>query len=317
MSVLFKNEEDRKNVPCLEYGKDVKIKVADLDELVKKLREARKSQGKEDVIEVKAIRTKREKELNCVIKFSKDATTGVHYGIVTGTYDDGNIRWRGIYLTDYNTFNLSNDYEAKCYIVLSMHPKMKGCPIPSTQEPEFEILDPDEIASRDLAEAMQLKNALHKIGIMPNDSVEPFARFLDIPVSSNMSTKYIKKLLTDYAKRSPADFINAYADRNRPLFEMVAMGRKHRIINYSTESGYNLGKTFLGYTKADAVRKLEDDELLLARLRSSLAEKDYNPENESESNLKEAEGTAEENEEKVEKKKPGRKKKSEEQSTEE
>jgi len=161
-----------------------------------------------------------------------------------------------------------------------MHPKMKNCPIPTTQDPEFEILDPDEIAATEYAEAMKLKVALQKITTMPADSVEPFARFMDIPVSSSMNTKFIKKLLTDKAKSDPSAFIDAFEDRIRPLLEMVAMARKHGIVKYDTETGYSIGRTNLGWTKAEVARNLEEDDVLVARLRAKLNEKGYNPEGE-------------------------------------
>lgn len=281
MSVLFKTEQDRKDVPYIEFGETFKTRVADLRKLIVKLRADRLSEGKSNIIEVKAIRTKREKELSVVIKYSKDPLTGIHFGIALGTFEDGNVKWRGIYLTDYNTFDISKDYEAQCYVVLMMHPRMKYCPIVTSQDPDFEIVDPDEVAKHEFAKAMKIKSALQKISTMPQDTVEPFARYLDLAVSETMSKKYIKNLLSNAALSDPAQFLNAFDDRNRPLFEMLSMARKFNIIRYDTEHGYMIGKTFMGFTKEDVARKLEEDELLLARLRTKLKDHGYGPESEA------------------------------------
>jgi hypothetical protein len=274
MSVLFKTEEDRMNVPTIEYGDQFKIKVADLDEMVKILREERKARGANNLIEIKAIRTKREKEMSKVIKYSKDPISGIYYGIVVRIYDDGNVKWRGIYLADYNTFNLDKDFEAKCYIVLSMHPSLKGCPINTSVDPEFEIIDPDEIAMRSYSKAMLIKQALQKVSTMNKDSIEPFARYLELPVGRETTVKMIRNMIADMAILNPGKVINAFEDRNRPLFEMIAMAKKVGVIRYDVERGHIFADHFIGWTAPEAARVLEQDEIMLARIRNKLQEKD-------------------------------------------
>lgn len=274
MSVLFKTEEDRLNVPYKEYGDQFKIKVADLDQIVQDLRKERADKGSNNFVEVKAIRTKREKEMSKMIKYSKDPISGIYYGIVVRTFDDGNVKWRGIYLADYNTFDLNKDLEAKCYVVLCMHPLLKGCPIITSVDPEFEIIDPDEVALKGYSKAMLIKQALQKISTMSNDSIEPFARYLELPVGRETTVKMIRSMVADLAINEPSKVIDSFNDRNRPLFEMIAMAKKVGVIRFDTERGHLFADRFIGWTTPEVARVLEQEELVLARVRSKLQEKE-------------------------------------------
>ena len=226
------------------------------------------------IINVRAIRTKREKEISKIIKFSKDPLTGIHFGLVSGELPDGNVRWRGIYLTDFNSFNIENDLEAKCYAVLRMHPALKGCPFVTTEEPTFEILDPNEIANEEFAAGMELGKALQIIKNMRTNEVIPFARFMDLTFDDAMaSNRFVKSLLVRAAKVNAKDFIRNYYDQNRPLFELISMAKHFGVITFDIDSGHTIGKTGLGYSTHDVARTLEANTSYVARIRAKLEER--------------------------------------------
>lgn len=269
----YKTKEYRLNVLSIDVGKLNKIKVADMEALIKQIREERAKAGMNMRIEIKAIRTKREKEISKVVRFAKDPINGIHYGIMSGELPDGNVRWRGIFLTDYNSFDLNNDLEAKCYAVLRMHPALTGCPFQTVEEPMFQIIDPNQIANDKFTKAMKVGQALQIIKTMKKSDVAPFARFMDLQFEEDqVNNRYLKAMLTDLAMNDPELFIRNHQDPNRSLFEMVALAKHYGIIVFNVDKGHHIGSTYLGYSTPDAVSHLNAQTEVTARIRAKLQE---------------------------------------------
>ena len=269
MSYVLVSQKERENAPFDMFGDMVKLKIADLDKIVESIRKERMKDGQSMQIEIKAIKTRREKEISKVVKFAKDPLTGIYYGIVVGKYDDGNPKFRGILLTDHNTLDLSNDNEAKMYAVLRMHPCVLGNPVGGL-EPTFEVVDQDKIAKEKMRKGIDLKKALDIIVAMRGTDVLPFARYLGLPIPTNPTVKILKGSIMDMAIDNPLEFDRKYNEPLRKTYELLATAKATKVVTYDVERGHYLGSLPLGYSVPEVVRTLEQDLTLAARIQSEL-----------------------------------------------
>ncbi len=265
--LTLKEREELKYKSVGKQGEEYKI--ADLDELVKKIRLKRKDAGMDMNVKIKAIRTRRAVENHKTISFVKDVITGVYYGINIGMYEDGNLKWRKVYLSDITEFNLNNDIEAKSFIITALHPCCKGSPF-KMGDITFEIIDPAGISKSNYKKSMKLREALNAITAIKEESALPFARFCTVDVKKTDPLDIIKAALMMQAQADPEGLLLKLNDPNRQYNELVFTAIHDGIIEEDVDRGFYFKNFDLGFTTSEVINKLMRDEVILARLRSDM-----------------------------------------------
>jgi hypothetical protein len=270
-------EEQRLNMPFLEYGDNIKVRVVDFEKFTKTLIEERKTKGMSMVIELKAIKIDKHKELSDTISWSKDSMTSIYYGIPFGLHPDGNVKWRKILLQEFNTFNLTRPDEAKQWIVLMMHPHVKGTPFEGA-DPVFYVYDADVEASLTTKKAMMTSEAINKAYKMKKADTLSFHRYLGINAPLEITPSRIKNDIVSFAMENPEEFMSKYDDPNRNIQELFNSARALGAITYDLDKGFIFKGTFLGFTDIEVIRFLNEDTITLNAINSRVDELDSDKE---------------------------------------
>lgn len=269
MKAVTVSLKERRSMPYTEYG-EFKTKVVDLNKAVEKLQNYRLENKMSMVIEVKAIRIDKHKELQRQITFTKDPVTGILYGIPIGFHVDGNIKWRKITLLERNTFDLNNMYEAQAWIIVRMHHTLDGSPF-AIDDPLFEVYDQDVEADRESERAGLVGKALQLVEGLSNQEVTPLARYMGVEVVEGMTPKILRGQLYKRAMNGPQEFINMFKDPNRPIMEAVRMAMAFKIIK-EDEMGLVFNGQNLGMTDVEVVANLKDNNVALTALTRQIKE---------------------------------------------
>ena len=270
---IMLTEEQRENMPFKEYGENIKVKVVDFDECVKMLVKERKDKGMSMIIELKAIRIDKHKELSDTISWTKDPLTAIYYGMPFGLHQDGNVKWRKVLLKEFNSFDLRRPDEAKQWVVCMMHSHVKGTPL-ANADPVFYIYDADVEASATSQKAMTMKSAIDKAHKMPKDKTLNFHRFLAIPAPTEITPQRIKNDIMAFAMENPEEFMNKYDDPNRAIQELFNAAKSLGAITYDLDKGFVFRGTFLGFTDLETIRFLKEDTTTLNGINSRVDELD-------------------------------------------
>ncbi len=269
MKHLTVSLKERRSMPYIEYG-EFKTKIIDMNKAVENLQRYRLENNMSMVIEVKAIRIDKHKELQRQITFTKDPVTGILYGIPIGMHVDGNIKWRKITLLERNTFDLNNMYEAQAWLVVRMHHTLDGSPF-AIDDPLFEVYDQDVEADRESERAGLVGRALQMVENLSKEEVTPLARYMGIEVVEGMTPKVLRGQLYKRAMHSPQEFINMFKDPNRPIMEAVRMAMAFKIIK-EDEMGLVFNGQNLGMTDVEVVANLKDNNVALTALTRRIKE---------------------------------------------
>lgn len=261
--------KERKEMPFIMLGDQIKYKVVDMDKAVALLREGRKKKGLTDQIELKVIKADRFKELQRGPTWVKDHVTGIYYGIPYGIYPDGNIKFQRILLGDYNSFNLANEAEAKFWIVMRMHPTVSGSPF--EREAIFEVTDPELEAKKTISRATMIGNCISRATRMKKEDLLRFARYAGLPIPADPTVRIIRSMITGLAFENPERFQELYDSPIRGVAEAYHSGKQLGIIVEHPERGFSYEGIGLGLTDAEAFRFLEQDTVTLSRIQRSVA----------------------------------------------
>ena len=273
MSTRKENEtlitiDERRKMPFTMMGDQIKYKVIDMEKAIELLRESRKKKGLTDIIELKTIRPDKYKELQRGPTWVKDHLTGIYYGIPYGMYPDGNIKFQRILLSDFNSFNLASESEAKFWIVMRMHPTVNGSPF--ERDPIFEVVDPEIEAKKTLNRASLIQNCLNRASRMKKEDLLRFSRYAGLPIPPDPTTRIIRSMITNLAFESPERFSELYDSPLRAISEAFHSGKQLGIIDESPDKGYSYEGIGLGMTDAEAIRFLEQDTVTLSRIQRSV-----------------------------------------------
>lgn len=261
--------KERKEMPFVLLGDQIKYKVVDMEKAVQLLRENRKKKGLTDLIELKVIKADKYKELQKGPTWVKDHMTGIYYGIPYGMYPDGNIKFQRVLLSDYNTFNLANEAEAKFWIVMRMHPAVSGSPF--EREAIFEVIDPELEAKKTINRANLIGSCINRATRMKKEDLLRFARYSGLPIPPEPTVRIIRSMITGLAFENPERFQELYDSPIRGVAEAFHSGKQLGIIVENAETGYSYEGIALGMTDAEGFRFLETDTVTLSRIQRAVA----------------------------------------------
>jgi len=261
--------QERKTMPFDMIGEQIKYKVVNMAKAVDLLRESRRKKGLTDTIELKIIRPDKYKESLRGPTWVKDHATGIYYGIPYGMYPDGNIKFQRILLSDFNSFDLANDSEAKFWIVMRMHPSVVGSPF--EREAIFEVVDPEIEAKKTIGKATLINSCINRAIRMKKDDLLRFARYAGLPIPSDPSVRIIRSMITSLAFESPERFFELYDSPLRGISEAYHSGKQLGIIVEDPKNGFSYEGIGLGITDAEVIRFLEGDTVTLSRIQRSVA----------------------------------------------
>jgi hypothetical protein len=259
----------------IEMGSKIKYKVMDIDKVISKIAEDRKSESMTPWVEIQPISEDMHKNRNNLTAFQKDPITGVYYGIAVGEDDFGNIRWQKIQLTDHMSLNLDKRDDAKIWAVIRFHPSIKGSPW-QDQNPYYKIFDPIEQARVERGEIEMMKLAFDRIDKILNEpkAMVNFARYLGEELMENSNYEIVRGRLLSVARNHPYTFNQKWEDKTRSYGEYFESARALGIITNEADRGFIYKGIGLGFSSTEAIKYLSQDTSIMTAISNELADND-------------------------------------------
>ena len=269
-------EDDRKNVPFKVLPGPRGLMVADLDEIAKKVVKERKEKKMSMLISLQPIDEHRFIDPNWFLSFCKDPLTSIYYGNIDKMYDDGNPKWRRIFIHEYLNINLERPEEAKVFAILRMHPSVKGSPLQMeyNDSPILKIFDPEEEASKKISKSKNRVKALTRAVNVRGETMIRAARMYGIRIIDTMSPKEISGAIASLADTDPDMFNQKWDDTDRVMKEDFATAIDCNIIKVIQGKGYFFGDILLGSNESSAIAYLKKETDITLSIGRDIATKD-------------------------------------------
>ncbi len=259
----------------IEFGKQIKYRVIDLDKIVRKIRAERAKYAMPPYVEIRPISPDMHKIPSRSTTFQKDPVTGILYGIPIDQDDYGNMKWQKIQVSDNLTLNLDNINDAKIWAVIRFWPNIKGSPF-QEENPYYEVYDPVKIAVSEIGEVEAMKKAFERIDLIENKPSEMvmFARYLGEDINDNANMKIIYNMLLRRAMKYPHEFNRKWTSKLRSYGERFATARSIGVITRDIDRGFVFRNISLGGTEEEVIRFLSEDSNVMNSINSVINETD-------------------------------------------
>jgi hypothetical protein len=278
MKKVLVTEAERRKIAAeatIMMGSKVTQKVIDINTVVKWIREERKNKNLSPYVEIQPISEDQLKNRSKTATFQKDPLTGVLYGIAISSDDFGNIRWQKIQVGDMLSLNLDNDNDAKIWSVLRFDPDIQGSPF-QKENPYFKVYDPVDDALAEQAEIAAMQKAFERVAMLIKDPkrMVQFARYMGEELMDNTNYDIVYGALLKKARHQSALFNQRWESRARSYAEHFYSALALGIITESADGGFMFGNLPLGLSKADAIKFLSKDRVVMDSLSDELDRRD-------------------------------------------
>lgn len=220
---------------------------------------------REGVVEVEAIKKKRDHGTRYSMTHVYDPELGAHFGIPIGIDErTKEIRWRRFILEDFQTYNLSNFRDAEAWAIVSRSPRLAGSPY-ANGKPLFKVKDKEEEA-RQFLERRTIRRRADEIldGDISFAEMADMYRALGNPNPENMNPERLLSELAKIAERSPKTFVELWESGNRSTLMVFKRCLSLGVINYDIARGGYLWKNLpIGLTEPGAVDYLVKNPTIL------------------------------------------------------
>jgi hypothetical protein len=242
-----------------EVGKDIKQRVVDVDKLGAYLFKKRSEEGMSPYIDILSVKEHQDRNNHQDFKFSKDAETGLLFGIVSGLYPDGNIKWLKIDIMDYETLNLNNISDLRKWVVLRYWSLMEGSPF-QIEFPIFKVRDPELEAIEEIQKATEIEEVLDLAKNLKGKEMLYFARAIGITgMKKGITERVLRGLILTRAIKEPNVFIECYKGKDRSLKEAFYNGMAVGKIQNDFEKGYVYRGVVLGRDEYGVIEYLREN----------------------------------------------------------
>lgn len=258
-----------------EMGKNILVKVIDLDKYIKHMETLRSKNNLSPYVEIMPVSEDMHKIPNRMATYQKDPVTGVYYGIPIDQDEFGNIKWQKIQLQDNLSLNLDRVSDQKIWAVIRFYPEIKGSPW-QVQNPYYKVFDPVTEAMKESAEIESMRKAFERVEMITGKPKEMvmFARFLGEEFMENSNYQIVTAALFRWAKNSPVEFNRKWESRNRGLYECFNTACALGIIINDINQGYKFQNIMLGVSPEDVIKMMSKDPNIVGSISSSINEKD-------------------------------------------
>ena len=272
--VTYEERSDIFNKKKYDMQGDVmKYPVVNLAWICKKIKEERTAAKMSPYIDIKPLIEDVYKDINISFSVEKDPEFGTLYGIVTGFYPDGGIRWKKITIHNHLTLNLNREDDLKTWAILRYWSKIKGSPFQIESAP-FYVYDPEVEANKDIESDEALFIALGRIGELKGKPLAFFARTLGVYVNSDASPKTIRFEISKTMKANPIEFNKNFESAERGICECFYNGKALSIIKEDLNVGFKFRSHIIGGSPEGCIKWFKENPEMFRECMKEIEEKD-------------------------------------------
>jgi len=274
--MLLISEKERKEIAkdfsFKPEGANIPTKIADVTTLAENLQKERKREKKAMIIEISPIIKRVKRDTSIGITNVKDANNNVVYGIFTGLDDYRNITWARIHMDNGITLNLENIEDAKRWIVIRMHAKIKGSPFES--DPLFEVNDPSIEAQKMVQRVTKTEKLFDLIRRMSGSEMVDTLRYLGEEVNEYSTLKIVKSKLYEQVLTKTDHVYEKMSSKQRGIEAKILAAVEYSIIEYNPENGYIYNQVPLGISMNDVINHFESNKIVKDSILSEVSKSD-------------------------------------------
>lgn len=215
------------------------------------------------IVEFEAIKKKdfdtfRDTKFSCPL--TRDAKTGIFYGILNGFYDNGDPRWVHFPLGISNIYDRSIPTEAKRACILSKSILVEGSPNAISRMVKFRLVDKEKVAHLKIKKINDAKRALELVGGLVGEDLINMGRNLGLMVD-NMSLNMLTSEVMGRAQDNPIEFLQIFEHPDREIITVLNRAVDTKVVENEIGKGYTYGGAPIGHNfdfAVDFLRKNRD-----------------------------------------------------------
>jgi hypothetical protein len=266
-------EDERFKCATIEVGDKFKVLVIDLVEEGKKIMEHRRSNRMSNFVTIRATQAKFDRAYSYSHSFDKDDKTGIHYGILAGTYDDGNPKWYKVNLNESETFDLERQSDRDKFLVMRMSGQVKDSPLCNGKY-RYEIVDQELVSKNTVDKSKEMILALERINKVGIEDAIRLSRFLGIPVDLKSNETEIRANIINIAIADPFGFNQKWSSPSRKYEEVLTTGEALQVIKHNPATGYYFHNTIIGNSKYAALDYFRKNLDIVTAIEAEIGERD-------------------------------------------
>lgn len=215
------------------------------------------------IVEFEAIKKKdfdtfRDTKFSCPL--TRDAKTGIFYGILNGFYDNGDPRWVHFPLGVSNIYDRSIPTEAKRACILSKSILVEGSSNAIPRMVKFRLVDKEKVAHQKIKKINDAKRALGLAEGLHGEDLVNMGRNLGINVD-NISVTMLMSEVMGRAQDNPLEFLQIIEHPDRDIITVLNRAVDTKVVENEIGKGYTYGGSPIGHNfdfAVDFLRKNRD-----------------------------------------------------------
>jgi hypothetical protein len=253
-------------------GANIPTDIIDVDKLAKVMQDQRRANNEAMIIEVSPIIKKTKRDTNLGITNVKDPYNNVIYGIYAGLDSIKNIVWARIGLDNGITLNLDNINDAKRWVVIRMHPRIKGSPFEN--EPLFEVNDPTIEAGRTYQKVEKTEKLFAMLRKMNGVDIIDAMRYLGEPVNEQTTFKVAKARIYDLILSNSEYVYQKMTSKQKGMEAKILAAVEYGIVQEMPQEGFIYNEVPLGISMNDVINYFETNKTVRDSILSEIGQKD-------------------------------------------
>jgi hypothetical protein len=253
-------------------GANIPTKVIDVNELAKKIQADRKSNKEAMIIEVSPILKRKNRDTNIGITSVKDPYNNVVYGIYAGLDSIKNIVWARISMDNGITLNLENIEDAKRWVVVRMHPRVKGSPF--EYDALYEVNDPTIEAKKTYQKVHKTEKMFEALRKMSGTDIIDAMRYLGESVTDHTTFEVAKARIYDLILTKPDFVYDKMSSKQKGIEAKIMAAIEFSIIEEFTDRGFVYNEVPLGISLNDVIAYFETNKTVRDSILSEVGQKD-------------------------------------------
>ena len=256
-------------------GANIPTDIIDVDKLAKVMQDERRANNAAMIIEISPIIKKVNRDTNLGITSVKDPYNNIVYGIYAGLDQFKNIIWARISLENGITLNLDNINDAKRWVVIRMHPKIKGSPFClDADEALYEVNDPTIEAEKTYQKVGKIEKLFTMLRKMNGVDIIDAMRYLGETVNDQTTYKVAKARISEMILSNTDYVYQKMTSKQKGIEAKILAAVEYGIVQELPQEGYIYNEVPLGISMNDVINYFETNKTVRNSILAEVGQKD-------------------------------------------
>jgi hypothetical protein len=189
-------------------------------------------------------------------------------------------KWDNIEMSEFQSFDLSNDADAANWMVLRLSSAIDGS-VNSDKSPEFALWQFNDLRAANvdnIGKARNISKILEIVSLASGYDLANLGRLFGFVVSPGQESAIkivdLEGYLLKIAYEDPNQWLETYKNGNRSYRELLFAGQATGAIQFSYTEGWSAMGNNIGQTEDDAISYLKIDKNLYSLIKANISQND-------------------------------------------